>query len=43
MTDTLVQAERIHFAYGRRPAVCDLTLAVGRGEMLAVAGPNGSG
>ena len=43
MTDALVQAERLHFAYGRRPAVCDLTLTVGRGEMLAVAGPNGSG
>jgi iron complex transport system ATP-binding protein len=43
MTDTLVQAERLHFAYGRRPAVCDLTLAVGRGEMVALAGPNGSG
>jgi iron complex transport system ATP-binding protein len=43
VTDTLVQAERLHFAYGRRPAVRDVTLAVGRGEMLAIAGPNGSG
>ena len=41
--DVLVQADRLRFAYGRREALSDVTLAVGRGEMLAIAGPNGSG
>ena len=39
----LLEVEHVHFAYGRREAVRDVTLAVARGEMLAIAGPNGSG
>jgi len=36
-------AEGVSFAYGARPVLHAVTLAVARGAMLAVAGPNGSG
>ena len=39
-----LSAEHVRFSYHRgADVVCDVSLAVGRGEMLAVAGPNGSG
>jgi iron complex transport system ATP-binding protein len=44
MTDApLLEAAGVRFAYGPRPAIRDVTLAVGEGEMLAIAGANGSG
>ncbi len=39
----LLEADGVSFAYGSRPAVRDVSLAIGEGEMLAIAGPNGSG
>ncbi len=38
-----LHAERVSFAYGSRPVLRDVTLAVAPGSMLALAGPNGSG
>jgi iron complex transport system ATP-binding protein len=38
-----LRAEHVSFAYGRRAVLRDVTLAVARGAMLALAGPNGSG
>jgi iron complex transport system ATP-binding protein len=38
-----LQAQHVSFAYGTRPVLRDVTLAVPRGAMLALAGPNGSG
>ena len=39
----LVRLERATFAYGRRPAVVDLDLALHAGELVGVVGPSGSG
>ncbi len=39
----ILSAEHVSFAYGARPAIRDVSLAVAEGEMLAVAGANGSG
>lgn len=36
-------AERVTKRYGRHVAVCDVTLAVGSGEVLGLVGPNGAG
>ena len=38
-----LSAEGVSFAYGSRPVLRAVTLAVPRGAMLALAGPNGSG
>lgn len=38
-----LQADGVTFAYGAAPVVRDVTLALRRGDMLALAGPNGSG
>ena len=44
MSDTsALRAERVSFAYGTRAVLRDVSLAVARGSMLALAGPNGSG
>jgi iron complex transport system ATP-binding protein len=43
MPAALLEAEGVGFAYGRRPAIADVTLALAGGDMLAIAGPNGSG
>ena len=39
----LLAVEGVSFAYGRRPAIHEVTLDVAEGEMLAIAGANGSG
>jgi iron complex transport system ATP-binding protein len=38
-----LDAQHVSFAYGARPVLRDVSLAVSRGAMLALAGPNGSG
>lgn len=38
-----LSVERITCGYGPRPVLADFSLAVARGEFLAVVGPNGSG
>ncbi len=42
---TVLEAEGVTFAYPHldSPVVCDVSLAVGEGEVYAVIGPNGSG
>jgi branched-chain amino acid transport system ATP-binding protein len=39
----LLEATNVHIAYGDAPAVWDVTLAVGEGEIVSVIGPNGAG
>jgi iron complex transport system ATP-binding protein len=40
---TLLEADGLSFAYGPRPVLVDVSLRVGRGELIGVIGPNGSG
>ena len=42
-SDVVIDLRRASFGYGERPTVTDATLAVRRGEIVAVVGPNGSG
>jgi len=39
----MIEAERVSFAYGPRPVLSDVTLAVAAGELVGVIGPNGGG
>ena len=39
----LVEAEHVSFSYGESPVLEDVSLAVQRGEFVALVGPNGSG
>jgi ABC-2 type transport system ATP-binding protein len=39
----MIDFENVTRTYGRRVAVSDLTLRVGRGELFALLGPNGAG
>ncbi len=39
----MLEAERLAVAYGDAPALWDVSLTVGEGELVAVVGPNGSG
>jgi iron complex transport system ATP-binding protein len=39
----LLAAERVAFAYGRRPVLHGIDLAVAAGEVVGLIGPNGSG
>ena len=39
----MLEAEGLHVAYGDAPALWDVSLAVGRGELVAVVGSNGAG
>lgn len=41
--DTLLQASGLHKAYGGKPALKDVAVALRAGEMLALLGPNGAG
>ncbi|MEV0843733.1 ATP-binding cassette domain-containing protein [Actinocatenispora sera] len=43
MTATMISAEHLTKRYGRRPVVCDLSLAVEAGQVCALLGPNGAG
>jgi len=38
-----LQACGVSFSYGRRPVLCEVGLAIDRGEFLGLIGPNGSG
>jgi iron complex transport system ATP-binding protein len=40
---TAIEARGLGFAYGRRTALQDVDLAVGRGELVALGGRNGAG
>lgn len=42
-TDSLVEARHVTFGYGRMPVLQDVSIAVRRGEFVALVGPNGSG
>src|SRR6266568_5004423 len=41
--DTVLELDRLSVAYYRAPVVRDLTLTVGRGEVVALLGANGAG
>ena len=41
--DTLIALTEVHKSFGHTTAVDRLTLAVGRGEMFGVIGPDGAG
>ena len=41
--DAVLEAEGIDFSYGRLQVLFDVTMAVGRGEALALLGTNGAG
>jgi branched-chain amino acid transport system ATP-binding protein len=39
----MLEANAIHVAYGDAPALWDVSLTIGEGELVAVVGPNGAG
>ena len=39
----LLRASNVSFAYGERPALRDVSLALAPGELVVIIGPNGSG
>ena len=39
----MLEAERLHVTYGDAPALWDVSLQIGPGELVAVVGPNGAG
>lgn len=43
MPEVILEARRLHLAYGKRVAVQDLSFDLARGEILAFLGPNGAG
>ena len=42
-SDTLLEARKLHVAYGKVEAVRDISLKVERGTIVSVIGPNGAG
>lgn len=38
-----IEISALSHAYGQRQALCDVSLAIGRGEVFALLGPNGGG
>ena len=40
---TLLDARNLHFAYGNRPVLRDVSIGLAAGEVVALLGPNGSG
>jgi ABC-type Mn2+/Zn2+ transport system ATPase subunit len=40
---TLVQLERVSFAYAAEPVLAEVTLTIGHGEFTGILGPSGSG
>jgi putative ABC transport system ATP-binding protein len=43
MTDSIIEARDVHFAFGNTPALRGATLGLSSGEIVAVMGPSGSG
>ncbi|OCA93607.1 ABC transporter ATP-binding protein [Actinobaculum suis] len=43
MTNVMIEAENIRFAYGRHQVLRGVSLSAGSGECVAVLGPNGAG
>ena len=43
MSDSVLQVEGLHKAFGGVQAVADVSFAITAGEMLALIGPNGAG
>jgi iron complex transport system ATP-binding protein len=41
--EVVLAAERVSVGYGAAPVLCDVSLALGRGEMVALLGRNGAG
>ena len=41
--DPALTLHEVTIAYGAAPVVSDVSLAVGRGQWLAIVGPNGAG
>ncbi len=41
--NTLLETKGVSFSYGAIPVLCDVSLALARGEVTAILGPNGAG
>ena len=39
----MLEVRNLHVAYGAAPALWDLSIRVGTGELVCVVGPNGAG
>ena len=39
----MIRVEKLHFAYGTRPVLQDISLEVDKGEIISILGPNGCG
>ncbi|HNT28980.1 MAG TPA: ABC transporter ATP-binding protein, partial [bacterium] len=43
MTDLVLQAENLHFSFGKVPALAGVDLTVEKGEIFGIVGPDGAG